>query len=239
MVLRFPLRRFTLILVALVVFFALSHVLVLVLHNTHDNKVTELLVEKFSLDLERNFPTYFSALLLFTSSLLFYLIWWIKKQSPETRDSRYWLGLGIIFLFLSIDESAHIHEHFDTKLIWGAYKTTGLLAWPWVIVYGSLVTLFVLGYFKFWLRLPKAFKISYLLAGSVYVSSALGFEMLEALEYSTHQGVTTFKYIVLSSFEESLEMSAITFLIYTNMRYLAYVCPPHQFSFSITERDTV
>ena len=213
--------------------------LALVLHSTHANKITELLVEKFSLDLERNFPTYFSALLLFTSSVLFYLIWWIKEHSPETRDGRYWLGLGMIFLFLSIDEAAHIHEHFDTKLIWGAYKTTGLLAWPWVIVYGSLVTLFVLGYFKFWLRLPEAFKISYLLAGSVYVSSALGFEMLEALEYSTHQGAATFKYIVLSSFEESLEMSAITFLIYTNMRYLAYACPPHQFSFSIKETETV
>lgn len=232
MILRFPIQRFGKLLTVLVVLFAVLHLTSLLFHASLDNRITELLVEKFSFDLERNFPTFFSALLLFLSSLLFFLIAWADKHNQAAKRYKFWMGLGLAFLFLSTDEAAHIHEHFDTEFIWGAYKTSGLLAWPWVIIYGGLSVLFAAGYFNFWRQIPGSFKWYYLATGCTYVFSALGFEMLEALEYSTHQGTYTFKYYVLTSLEEFFEMSAIALLVYTNMRYLATIYPQTSFSFS-------
>lgn len=238
MILHFPIKRFGKVLALVVGLLFAFHVTSILLHNSLDNRFSGLLVEKFSFDLERNFPTFFSALLLFISSLLFFLISWAKKNSVAKQGFRYWSGLGVIFLFLSTDEAAHIHEHFDTELIWGAYQTSGLLAWPWVIVYGVFVSLFVAGYFKFWLHLPLQFKLRYFFAGFTYVGSALGFEMLEALEYSTNESTYTAKYLVYSSIEELFEMSAIAFLVCTNMRYLASTFPSVVFGFIHQNRST-
>ena len=232
MVVDFPLKRIAKALFALVIVLSILHTASLLLHDAYNNQITELLVEKFSFDLERNFPTYFSSLILFSSSVLFFLIGSARKNNPGENNHKYWLGLGLVFLFLSADEAAHIHEHLDTDLIWGAYEAVGLLAWPWVLIYGGLVGFFVLAYFKFWLRLPSPFKWSYFATGAVYVGSALGFEMLEAFEYSTNQDTRTSTYYVLVSLEEFFEMSAIVFLVFINMKYLVTVFPQTSFSFS-------
>ena len=118
------------------------------------------------------------------------------KSIQAGKTHRYWIGLGLIFLFLATDEAAHIHEHFGSDFLWGNYNSSGYLAWPWVIAYGSLVTIFVTRYFSFWWRLPHSFRKSFFIAGCLYVGSALGFEMLEAMEYSTNNSTYTFKYLV-------------------------------------------
>jgi hypothetical protein len=218
---------------ACVVLLTIAHVLSLMVHHAMDNKVSELLVEKFSVDLERNFPTHFTSLLLFFSSLLFSGIGVGEKRSAGDAKGWYWFGLSLIFLFLSFDEAAHIHEHFDgvTRVL--GIKTSGYLAWPWVITYGLLVAMFTLAYVKFWLRLPASFRIAYLLSGAVYVGASLGFELLEAKEYVVNSGVYTARYFVFTSIEEVLEMSAISYLVYTNLRYLAVNYPELRLSFSL------
>lgn len=231
MVIRIPFERIAKLLTGLIVVLAILHGVSLALHASFTTRLTELLVEKFSFDLERNFPTFFSALLLFLSALLFFLIAWTKRCWGKMKGQTCWVGLGLIFLFLSVDEAAHIHEHFDAVALWNGYKGSGFLSWEWVVVYGGLVGLFVVGYFNFWLRMPPTFKLSYFMAGCIYVLSALGFEMLEAHEYAAHQGAYTLNYAIYTFLEELFEMSAIAFLIYTNLRYLAQVFPTSTFSF--------
>jgi len=218
---------------ACVVFLAIAHVLSLLVHDVTDTKVSELLVEKFSVDLEHNFPTHFTSMVLFISSLLFSVIGVGEKKSAGAAQSRYWFGLSLIFLFLSFDESAHIHEHFDGVMRAVGVKTTGYLAWPWVIAYGSLVVVFILAYLRFWIRLPASFRIAYLLSGAVYVGASLGFELLEAQDYVANSGLYTVKYMVYTSIEEVLEMSAISYLVYTNLRYMAANYPELRLSFSL------
>lgn len=233
MLLKIPSRTFTKIIVSLIVFFGIVHVIAVTLHIQFDNRLTALLVEKFSLEEEGNFPTYFASLLLLMSSVLFVLIGWTSRTKAQDHNGKYWLGLSGIFLFLSLDEAAQIHEKLDTDLIWGAYGGTGFLAWPWVIIYASLATVLMVAYFKFWLNLPKSYRMAYLLAAIVYVGSALGFEMLEAWEFSKNNEVTL-RYIVFTTLEEFFEMAGISLLIFTNMRYLADMYPDVHFSFAQT-----
>ena len=194
------------------------------------NPFSEVLVEKFSLEEEGNFPAYFSAFILLVSAALFTLIG--KGRRLQQHGSwKYWSGLGFIFLFLSLDEAVQIHEKLDTELIWSSFDTTGLLAWPWVILYASLSLGLLSLYFRFWLSLSTGYRIAYAVAAFVYIGSALGFEMLEALEYTTHGRVTT-RYIIYTSLEEILEMAAIIFLIHTNLQYLISRIPNLNISFS-------
>lgn len=210
------------------------HIVSLYLFQQSENQITEVLIEKFSLEGESNFPAFFSSMILLFSAVLFAIIG--KAYSQRNQEgARHWLGLGAIFTFLSLDEAAQIHEKLDTDLIWASFDTSGLLAWPWVILYGALAMVVAILYLRFWLRLPLFFRISYGFAAALYVGSALGFEMLEALEYTTQGGVTD-KYILLTSTEEILEIAAILFLIATNFKYIERYLPDMSMTFSTPNR---
>lgn len=199
---------------------AVLHTISLSLDYWRSNAVTEVLVEKFSLEGEANFPTYFSSMLLAISSITFAFIAIGVRQSEDSSSWRHWMGLCLIFQFLSLDEATQIHEKLDTEIIWASIETSGLLAWPWVIIYMGLVLTFGVFYFRFWLRLPRHFRIMYAACAAVYVGSALGFEMLEAREYTSNGG-PNFAFVVLTSIEECCEMVAISFLVWTNLTYIA------------------
>ena len=62
MVVRIPFEHIAKMLAGLIIVLAILHVVSLTLHSSYETRLTELLVEKFSFDLERNFPTFFSAL---------------------------------------------------------------------------------------------------------------------------------------------------------------------------------
>lgn len=203
-----------------------SHLLI----SQSTNQITEVLIEKFSLEGEGNFPSYFSAFILLLAAVQFSVISRGTRLQKNT-SWRYWTGLSFIFVFLSLDEAVQLHEKLDTDLIWASVETSGLLAWPWVILYGSLATIVAAIYFRFWLRFSIRFRIAFAIAAFVYVFSALGFEMLEALEYTSNGGATL-KFILLTSTEEICEIGAILYLIKTNFAYLAEKLPDLSISFA-------
>ena len=229
MTIQFTTRKIVKSLVLIAALLVLIHVVSLVLIKQNVNQLTEVLVEKFSLEGEGNFPSYFSAFILFFAAGLFGVIG--KGARMQHKSTwKYWTGLSGIFVFLSLDEAVQLHEKLDTDLIWASFETTGLLAWPWVILYGGLAAIVGGIYFRFWLGLPAKFRFAFAVAAAVYVFSALGFEMLEALEYTTNGGVTT-RFIFLTSVEEILEMSAIIYLISTNFKYISESFPDLKISF--------
>lgn len=230
-------RKATGILAFIAIGLSLVHIGVTYLHLSFDNRITEVFIEKFSLEEEGNFPSFFSAVLLLVAAGSFLVISQGTSYLKDNRDWKYWLGLVFVFVFLSLDEATQLHEKLDTDLIWSSYDATGLLAWPWVIIYAALVTIFAVLYLRFWLRFSRQFRIYYVLAAVVYVGSALGFEMLEALVYTTRGGYTL-TYIILTSVEEMLEMAAITFLIYTNLRYITVHFSDLNISFAMTSQRT-
>ncbi|MDZ4698233.1 MAG: hypothetical protein SH809_00895 [Rhodothermales bacterium] len=211
------------VLAGVILLLTVAHVFSMALWWTGQNRLSELLVEKFSFGGEGNIPAFFSAVLLLLASALFGLIGRCARAIDGAK-SGHWMALAGVFLFLTLDEAAQIHEKLDTDLIWGSLETSGFLAWPWVILYGGLVAAFFVVFGRFWLGLPATIKWPYAVAAALYVGAALGFEMLEARVYTEAAGPGPL-FDILVTIEEFLEMSAILYAIHTSLRYLSQVQP--------------
>ena len=164
----------------------------------------------FSLDLEANFPTIFSSLILFFSAFLFYLLSKIS-HTKDNGDRSFWLGLSFIFTFLALDESSKIHEfigYVTDVFVHG----TGYLNFPWVLPYAILVLILGLIYIRFFWKMERKVFWSFVVAAVMYVSGAIGFELLGANEASIHSPDTVL-YSIYSTIEESLEIFGVIFLI--------------------------
>src|SRR5690606_22472006 len=99
------------------------------------------------------------------------------KLRMEVRYRRRWVGLALIFTFLSLDESAALHERTRT-LFTDWVHLGGPFYFGWVILYGALVLVFAAVYLPFLLHLPPDSRKLFATAGVVYVAGALGAEML-------------------------------------------------------------
>lgn len=165
---------------------------------------------------EFNLPTLFSALLLFASGILLFLIFAGTKQ----RKFRYhWLSLGLIFIFLSLDESLMIHESVS-KLIRRNFTVEGSIHYgTWSIPY-LIVTIFIaFTFLKFVLQLPKKTKIIFIVSGFVYVMGAAGIELAEGY-FFLYYGEESFIYRLAHWSQEIVEMVGIIMFIYGLLDYL-------------------
>ncbi|MFK5949852.1 MAG: hypothetical protein QM500_13905 [Methylococcales bacterium] len=174
------------------------------------------LVPLFNFDVEQNIPTFYSAIALMLCSILLLIIALThKKQSAPWLS---WAGLAIIFLFLSIDEFASIHEGLIDP-VRDTLGTSGFLYFAWVIPYGIALMLFLALYTKFLIRLPQHFAFLFILSGSIFVTGAIGLELIGGNQVESH-GINNITYSLISTCEEFLEMLGIVIFIYTLLLYI-------------------
>ena len=175
------------------------------------------LVPLFNLEHEANVPTWFSSGLLLVSAALIAAIAWRKKESRD-RYFRHWLALSIIFLFLSLDEAAQIHE-MTTGISRDIFKASGLLYYAWIIPAGSFVLILCVTYLGFLLHLPLKIRHLFLLSAVLFLSGAMGLEMFEGrlTEVGRYMDAS---YTTLVTFEEALEMTGAALLVYSLLSYL-------------------
>ena len=175
------------------------------------------LVNLFDFSRESNIPTYYSAVLhLCASSLLAVIAYLNSKNAKPFKIA--WTCLALIFLFLSYDEIASVHEAVG-EAVEDRMATSSYFYFAWVVPYGIAVLLFVLIYVPFLLSLSKKIRWLFVASGAVFVIGALGFEMLEAVRVEAH-GRDDFIYAVLYTIEEFLEMAGISLFIYTLLLYI-------------------
>lgn len=194
------------------------HIIILCIYYYIDNPDKFDFVRMFDLDMERNIPTLFSSAILLISGFLFYLLGKLPKE-VDNGNRPYWLGLSFIFTFLAFDESAKIHEQlgdFTERFV----DATGYLHYPWVISYSILVLLLGIFYLRFFLKMEKKIFWSFMGAATIFLSGAIGFELLGANESSYH-GTETVIYSILYTIEESLEMFGVIYLIHILLTLLA------------------
>ena len=115
------------VLAMLILLLTVAHAVRTALWWMEQNRFTELLLEKFSFGGEGNFPAFFSAVLLLIASALFGVIGRCVR-AVEGAKSGYWMALAGVFMFLTLDEAAQIHEKLDTDLSGGASKRVD--SWP-------------------------------------------------------------------------------------------------------------
>lgn len=177
----------------------------------------DLLMSAFYLDAEGNIPTFANALLLFIPALLFAFIgaW---KHSIRDKFRFHWMGLALIFLFLSFDEAAVLHERLikPMRAIVGA---EGFFYFAWVIPGMIAVALFGLIFLMFFLHLDKKFKLLFFLSLAVYIGGAIGGEMVSGY-IAGMIGHKNFTYAVVASLEESVEMIGCSLIIYSLLEYI-------------------
>jgi len=176
------------------------------------------LIDFFDFDIEGNIPTLYSAVAVLFCSALLALITVTNWHKPDGKRA-HWLALTILFFLLAIDEGTAIHEEIGTFLE-RYMDATGAFYFLWVVPYGIATLVLGLAYLKFVWELPEDTRVRFVMAGVIFLTGALGVEMLGAWEAGLH-GTTTVTYCVLYSLEEMLEMLGIILFIYALLLHLA------------------
>ncbi|MCB0034443.1 MAG: hypothetical protein KDE51_10510 [Anaerolineales bacterium] len=180
-------------------------------------EISSALLDLFSVNAEETIPTWYATLLLFTAAGLLFLIAALKKKK-EQPYARHWFGLAAIFLYLSMDEGAVIHE-IASDVIEARFETSGYLTFPWVALFVPLVIVFALVYLRFLFHLPANTRYLFTAAGLLYVGGAAGIEVISANVYG-ESGIT-FTYLAIATVEELCEMLGVVVFIYALLDYIA------------------
>lgn len=177
------------------------------------------LIALFNVDAERNFPTFFSSLIMVIASTLLTVITYL--QPKKTSYFNYcWATLALGFMLMACDEFIGLHEKLSwvTKVDFGL-GGSGFLYFSWVIPALLIVVILGLFFYKFLLHLDQHTRIGFLLAGSIFLAGAIGMEMVDGRYYALHGD--TFIYNLLATIEESLEFFGVIIFIDRLLLYLA------------------
>ena len=203
--------------VVLVIFSLIGEYLFETAFADMDENPLLLVLDLFSVNLEDSIPTWFSVLILFIASVLLSVIALGKWQSKD-RYRLHWAGLAGVFLYLSMDEGAVIHEILADALQ-AEFDTSHYLYFGWQIVAIPLVVIFGLLYLRFVFQLPARIRNLFILSAVIYVGGAIGVESISANQYYIDDGVSL-TYLVIATVEEFFEMMGIIIFIYSLLIYI-------------------
>ncbi len=170
---------------------------------------------RFNVDFEDSIPTWFSTMVLMAGAVALAFIA-VEKRKLRDRFARHWVGLAVIFMFLSMDEIAGLHEMLGARM--KEMNLNGPLFFAWVIPVGALVLIFIITYLRFLFSLSKTFCILFVVSGAVYVFGALVMETVGGqINKAYGDGVL---YMLAVTAEEGCEMLGASLFVYTQLRYL-------------------
>jgi len=180
------------------------------------------IVPLFNFDTESNLPTLFNGLLLGMASVLAFGISRTLGGQVDPKLSFSWKAVGAVLLFMMIDELCLVHEALDWILM-ARLDTEGAIAWPWVLPYAVLALGVAAFFLKFFFSLQAKYRWCFAVSAAVYVTGAIGFELLEAAHTEKH-GMDSIGFGILYSIEETLEMLAVILAIWGFMGYAIEHC---------------
>lgn len=150
------------------------------------------LYSRFDLDSEATIPAWYSSALLFCVSLCAAALYLIRRESvPRPIIRLFWLVFAVAYLYMSIDETARIHEALEERL-----------RVKWIYLYAPFATIFLIYCASYLTRIETNPKVRRWILGGVlvYGLGALGAEALLYFFYSP--SVEPLEVVI----EESLEM---------------------------------
>lgn len=162
------------------------------------------------LDAENTLPVWYSSTQLIACALLLFLQA-LQARAERSKQQAGWLLLAFGFIYLSMDETASIHEILIDKLKLVFY-TGGVFTFGWVLVAIPAVIVVLLMLSRFILRLPRGTRILFLVSGTIYVFGAVGLEMMGAPIFEA-RGVDAPDYVAVVVTEETLEIVGISLFL--------------------------
>ncbi len=183
----------------------------------------------FNMAFEGNVPTYFTSLTMVCCATLLIAIG-LATRARHAPYALHWIGLGVIFVYLSFDELLQLHERL-IEPVRTSLGLSGALFFAWVVPYAVLLGALVVLYAGFLLHLPRRTMWLIVGAGIIYVSGAVGVEMLgapfyEAIGYEQIRRapavLTASPWLtLLQTVEELLEMAGLVAFIYALTSYMS------------------
>jgi len=168
----------------------------------------------FNLNQEQNIGAWFSSTLMVGCAVLL-LVAGRRAMAMRQPHAWFWFVISLTFVALSIDEASSIHESLMVP-IHNALHSHGLFRYAWVVPALILVPLFFFVSIPFLLALPRRTALWFFASGAVYVTGALGFEMLGGL--TDGHGLT---FVVMYLIEETLEIVGIVSFFFSLMDFLS------------------
>lgn len=182
---------------------------------------------------ENTIPTWFSSAQLLLCSLLLAAIA-LAQSRRGGPYGRHWGALSVIFALFSLDEAASIHEALGKQLerllgTTAGFEPGGLVSSFWVVPAAALALVVLVAYLGFIAHLPRTTRRLFLFAGALFLSGALGMEMLEAQVVSAYggeaglegaRGLPKVAVGLLTSVEELLEMLGVAVSVYALLDYV-------------------
>jgi hypothetical protein len=218
-------KRLPWILISFVVFFALVNLALDFFYfipalksaqNFFPVTAQQTLENIFNLEVETAPPTYFSCLLLLMVSIILAII----AAQRNFKSEPGWGILSAIFLFLSMDEAASLHELLFDVVTAYTGQPSGILHYAWYIPVIPALVIFGLLYLRFWLRLPVFERIFFVVSAGIYLYGVIGMEAVSGW-MDELWGVNSLIYNIAMTIEETMEMGGMILFIYTLLHYLA------------------
>jgi spermidine synthase len=194
-------------------------------------------LDLFSVNLEQSIPTWYSTILLLLAVAILAVIAAAKWRGIDSYRWQ-WIGLTLIFLYLSMDEAVSIHE-FASNPLNITFKTSGYLYFGWQIVAVPIVLIFALLYLRFLFHLPAYTRYGFILSGVIYVSGAIFIEGLSANQLFLDNDVFTYRYMVIATVEETSEMLGVVLFIYSLLSYIVALQSHFQFRSSADDKTPI
>lgn len=209
---------------------AVAHGLVLVaLHGFGHDRVFGI-ARLFHLDREGNAPTWFSSMALLVAASLLGVVAHACRQA-QTPYARHWTGLALVFIALSLDEAASIHE-ISMRPLREALHAGGVLYFAWVVPATVFVAAMALAYLRFIRDLPAPTRRGVLVAAILYVGGALGMEFPGGWIAEAQGSSDTLLYHLVITVEELLEMAGMIVFIRALASHIAREWPEIRLRFS-------
>jgi hypothetical protein len=174
--------------------------------------------QEFSLDREANVPSWFSSALLLTAAGLLALVA-LDALTRKAPWRRHWAGLSLVFVVLSLDETAEIHERIGSWLR-AHLHLHGPLNYAGVVPALALALFVGITYVRFLRALPRATLLGILVAAAIYITGAAGVEAASGWWAEGHGSRST-ALLLVSTVEENLEMVGTLLFILVVLAYFA------------------
>ncbi len=182
--------------------------------------------QDFNLDQEGGIPAWYSSTLMLLCAVLMLLLRFDTSQTGR-RDATGWTGLGCIFVLLSLDESASLHEQL-TNPLQEMLSATGIFYFAWVVAGLVVVAALAVIYLPFVLRLGRDVSLRLLLCAAVFVSGVIGMEMVGGWVVDNYDHPPI--YSLVMGLEETLELAGLTILFGIMAGYVAERVPRLHFT---------
>lgn len=176
-----------------------------------------LAMELFNPDREMNIFAWYNTALFLVNALLLLLAAWVWRDNDPIIARGLHL-LGWVFVILSLDEMVSVHERIGREV--SQFLVGEQIVYAWIVP-GTVFVLAVAAVIVPMLRrLPSRLFRQMLLAGAIFVGGAIGLEGLGW--FVTHvDGGWTFRYLMLTWAEESLEIAGLSVFLVAVLRTIA------------------